>query len=220
MSRQSSGVRFSSRPVPETQITDEGGASKISFAATPALERPSFSRQSSAGRFSSRPVPETRTASDGGNQRTISFAEQPVYHPASASHSRHHSRQGSQYSNFGEGDASLNISGLLQSYRFEQQTPPQFDEGEGAGAPYSTQGLSLSFNDLPSRAQHLILNELMRRNSADTAVLMTTLPVPREGTCMDDTATIQYLSDIEVLCNELPPTLMVLSNSMTVTVNL
>ncbi|KAL2207610.1 hypothetical protein CC79DRAFT_1272811 [Sarocladium strictum] len=220
MSRQSSGVRFSSRPVPETQITDEGGASKISFAATPALERPSFSRQSSAGRFSSRPVPETRTASDGDNQRTISFAEQPMYHPASASHSRHHSRQGSQYSNFGEGDASLNISGLLQSYRFEQQTPPQFDEGEGAGAPYSTQGLSLSFNDLPSRAQHLILNELMRRNSADTAVLMTTLPVPREGTCMDDTATIQYLSDIEVLCNELPPTLMVLSNSMTVTVNL
>lgn len=220
MSRQSSGVRFSSRPVPETQITDEGGASKISFAATPAPERPSFSRQSSAGRFSSRPVPETRTASDGDNQRTISFAEQPVYHPTSASHSRHHSRQGSQYSNFGEGDASLNVSGLLQSYRFEQQIPPQFDDTEGVGAPYSTQGLSLSFNDLPSRAQHLILNELMRRNSSDTAVLMTTLPVPREGTCMDDAATIQYLSDIEVLCNELPPTLMVLSNSMTVTVNL
>jgi len=90
----------------------------------------------------------------------------------------------------------------------------------GTGSPYSTQGLALSFNDLPSRAQHLILNELMRRNSADTAVLMTTLPVPSEGTCLDEETTIRYLSDIEVLCNELPPILMVLSNSMTVTVNL
>lgn len=221
MSRQTSGVRFSSRPVPETQIIDEGGASKIGFVATPTVERPTFSRQSSAGRFSSRPVPETRTIGDGDNPRTISFAESPVYHSASASNSRHHSRQGSQYSNFGQGDASVNIPSLVESYRFDQDQHQQLDDPDaGTGSPYSTQGLALSFNDLPSRAQHLILNELMRRNSADTAVLMTTLPVPSEGTCLDEETTIRYLSDIEVLCNELPPILMVLSNSMTVTVNL
>ncbi|KAK0383486.1 hypothetical protein NLU13_9397 [Sarocladium strictum] len=219
MSRQTSGVRFSSRPVPGTQIVDEGDASKIRFAATPTLERPSFSRQSSVGRFSSRPVPETRMTGDGDNPRTITFAETPIQQ-ASAAHSRHHSRQGSQYSNFGQADASLDISSLLESYRFDQEQQHLETADAGGGSPYSTQGLALSFNDLPSRAQHLILNELMRRNSADTAVLMTTLPVPSEGTCLDDAAAIQYLSDIEVLCNELPPVLMVLSNSMTVTVNL
>jgi potassium/chloride transporter 9 len=94
------------------------------------------------------------------------------------------------------------------------------EDAPETGSPYSTQGLALSFNDLPSRAQHLILNELMRQNSRDTAVIMSTLPIPAEGTSHDNAATVQYLSDVEVLCNELPPTLMVLSNNMTVTVSI
>lgn len=223
LSRQSSGVKFSSRPVPQTQVTTEGDSSRIAFAAasntldTPKpAERPSFSRQSSTGKFSSRPVPGTKVTGDEENPRTISFADTPTYHSQSAAQSRHHSRSGSQYSNFGQGDASVNIESLLQSYRLDQQQIP----GDEGGSSYATQGFALSFNDLPSRAQHLILNELMRQNSNDTAVLMTTLPVPSAGTSSDEEATVQYLSDIEVLCNELPPTLMVLSNNMTVTVNL
>ena len=197
-SRQSSAARFSSRPVPETKITSEGeGGSKITFAAdstptTPRVERPAFSRHSSLGKFSSRPVPETRVSvGDEGAARTISFAEQPHYA------SRHHSRQGSQYSTAASFSAT------------------EYDEDETP-----TAGVSLSFNDLPSRAQHLILNELMRQHSDDTAVLMTTLPIPSEGTSHDEAATVQYLSDVELLCAELPPTLMVLSNNMTVTVSL
>ncbi|KAJ6438302.1 cation chloride cotransporter [Purpureocillium lavendulum] len=119
---------------------------------------------------------------------------------------------GSQFSILGQGDVSLSIPELVESYKQDSHA----DEPE-AGSSYSTQGVSLSFNDLPCRAQHLILNELMRQHSKETAVLMSTLPIPSEGTCLDESESIQYLSDIEVLCNELPPTLMILSNNMTVT---
>jgi potassium/chloride transporter 9 len=105
---------------------------------------------------------------------------------------------------------------LLSSYRLQQGERRDDD----SGSSYSSQGLPLSFNDLPSRAQHLILNELMRQNSAHTAVLVTTLPIPAEGTYKDEEASLRYLSDVEVLCNCLPPVLLVLSNNMTVTVTL
>ena len=85
--------------------------------------------------------------------------------------------------------------------------------------PFS-QSTPLSFNDLPCRAQHLILNELMRQHSQDTAVLFTTLPSPVEGTCENEDDCVRYLSDLEVLWKGLPPVLMIHSNSMTVTMNL
>ncbi|KAK5993653.1 Vacuolar cation-chloride cotransporter 1 [Cladobotryum mycophilum] len=221
MSRQASAARFSSRPVPETKVIVEEGASKLGFAptnstpATPKAERPSLSRHSSYNnKMSSRPAFETKVNDGEEASKSIAFAEQPAFRTHSASNSRRHSRQGSQFSNIGVGDASLNITELLKSYKLDAQA---VDEG---GSPYSTQGVALSFNDLPSRAQHLIINELMKQNSKDTAVLMSTLPIPSEGTCSDQEATIQYLSDVEILCHDLPPTLMVLSNNMTVTVSL
>ena len=87
------------------------------------------------------------------------------------------------------------------------------------GFPFS-RSTPLSFNDLPCRAQHLILNELMRQHSRDTAVLFTTLPSPVEGTCENEDDCVRYLSDLEVLWKGLPPVLMIHSNSMTVTMNL
>ena len=87
------------------------------------------------------------------------------------------------------------------------------------GFPFS-QSTPLSFNDLPCRAQHLILNESMRQHSQDTAVLFTTLPSPVEGTCENEDNCVRYLSDLEVLWKGLPPVLMIHSNSMTVTMNL
>jgi potassium/chloride transporter 9 len=56
----------------------------------------------------------------------------------------------------------------------------------------------LSFNDLPSKGQHLILNELMKKHSHDTAVLFTTLPSPSQGTCKSEQDSLDYLSDLEV----------------------
>lgn len=207
LSRQSSAVRFSSRPVPETRIDVEGTSGPtIMFAdtteeETPRAERPAFSRQSSTGRFSSRPVPEMRVTTAEEFDPPTAFAE-PRSRKDSAASSEH-------------GDAHMNMAELVERYRLDSRL-----EGEGDGSPYSTQGIALSFNDLPSRAQHVILNELMRQNSRDTAVLLSTLPVPTEGTCQDEVASVQYLSDVEVLCHGLPPVLLVLSNNMTVTVGL
>jgi potassium/chloride transporter 9 len=101
--------------------------------------------------------------------------------------------------------------------------------GLPAATPYTSspasgfpaqQAIPLSFNDLPCRAQHLILNELIRQHSDDTAVVFTTLPSPVEGTCESETESVKYISDLEVLCQGLPPALLVHSNSMTVTMNL
>ena len=82
------------------------------------------------------------------------------------------------------------------------------------------QGIPLTFNDLPCRAQHLILNELIKSQSPETAVVFTTLPSPMEGTSQSEEESLIYLSDLEVLCEGLPPLLLIHSNSMTVTTNL
>ncbi|KAK0626550.1 amino acid permease-domain-containing protein [Immersiella caudata] len=204
LSRQgSTAMRFSSMLVPKTTITSEDDTAKIMFAeAESRPERPAFSRQSSIARF------ETR---EGRNDKAVSFAE-----PSRQSRSQIASRKNSVSKKSNGGDALLDIPELLSSYRF----PDDERRDDESGSSYSSQGLPLSFNDLPSRAQHLILNELMRQNSADTAVLFTTLPIPAEGTHKDEEASWTYLSDVEVLCNELPPVLLVLSNNMTVTVSL
>lgn len=78
----------------------------------------------------------------------------------------------------------------------------------------------LSFNNLPCRAQHLILNELISQNSDDAAVIFTTLPAPAEGTWRSESDSLSYVTDLEVLTQGLGPVLMVHSNSMTVTTNL
>ncbi|KAM0237356.1 hypothetical protein ACHAP5_009082 [Fusarium lateritium] len=225
LSRQSSAVKFSSRPVPETKIVaSEAEGSTISFAPpssseseTPkaGLYRPSYSRQSSQGKFPGRPRPSTQASDGEYDSRKVSFAEQSHYEPHSTQHSQFHSRRNSRGSTHEGGGSCEQIPEMLERYRLSSHL-----EEEGQDTGYTPQGLELSFNELPSRAQHLIVNELMRQHSKDTAVLLSTLPIPTEGTCLDEAATIQYLSDVEVLCNELPPTLLVLSNNMTVTVNL
>jgi potassium/chloride transporter 9 len=166
-------------------------------------ERPPISRQSSFGRGTSA---EASSGTATPTDKKVSFAEVAPDTPARSRRS-----SVSKGSDSG-GDSSLNIPGLLASY--------QLPDEETTGSSYSTQGLSLSFNDLPSRAQHLILNELMRQNSSATAVMLTTLPIPQENTCQSEEASLAYLSDVEVLCNGLPPVLLVLSNHMTVTVSL
>jgi len=78
----------------------------------------------------------------------------------------------------------------------------------------------LSFNDVPSRGQHLILNELMRRYSDDTAVIFTTLPSPPPNSCKSEQESMSYLEGLELLTEDLPPTLLVHSNSLCVTTSL
>ena len=208
LSRHSSSMRFSSNLVPQTTITNEdGGGPRIMFAETEApVERPAFSRQSSFGRGAG----EDARGDQTGTDKKVSFAELGSGVTSPTRSRRSSTSKGPDNG----GDVSLNIPGLLASYQLSE------DEDNKNGSTYSTQGLPLSFNDIPSRAQHLILNELMRQNSSDTAVMLTTLPIPEENTCQSEEASLAYLSDVEVLCNGLPPVLLVLSNHMTVTVSL
>lgn len=209
ISRQGSSMRFSSMLVPETTIADEDGKGpRIMFAE--AEPRPMLSRPSSVTQFQGRSTPDTRLSGDEGKiHKAVSFAE-PAQDARTPTTSRNPARRKSN----GGGDAVVDISEMLSSYKLTEHAD------DDSGSSYSNHALPLSFNDLPSRAQHLILNELMRQNSSDTAVLFTTLPIPAEGTCKDEEASLTYLSDVEILCNELPPVLLVLSNNMTVTVSL
>ncbi|XXG99780.1 DNA-directed RNA polymerase II core subunit [Hypoxylon texense] len=217
LSRHSSASRFTSRPTPETTTLTEGEtAPRIMFseeedAKLSRFRRPGLSRNVSAGPFSSRPVPETTVDVEDGIGSRLTFAEPEA---GASEPLLLKSRRNSISRKEDLSDTQLNLPELLTSYRTGQQSD------EEVYSTYSTQSLPLSFNDLPSRAQHLIINELIRQNSADTAVVLTTLPIPEEGTCNSEEASLRYLADIEVLCHELPPVLLVLSNNMTVTVNL
>lgn len=156
------------------------------------LSRPEPSRKSSTIRFSSRPVPKTKVAADDGPGPSIMFSD-------TSSPARENPPPPSSI--YKHGSQSASVPNAATGFPFPQNIP-------------------LSFNDLPCRAQHLILNELMLQHSKDTAVLFTTLPSPMEGTCNREEDCVTYLSDLEVLCADLPPVLLIHSNSMTVTMNL
>lgn len=79
------------------------------------------------------------------------------------------------------------------------------------------QTTKLSFNDCSARAQYLMINELMQQQSQKTAVLFTTLPAPAHDTWKDEGASVDYVGGLELLCESLPPTLLVHSKSLTVT---
>ncbi|EED15233.1 cation chloride cotransporter, putative [Talaromyces stipitatus ATCC 10500] len=188
---------------------EEAGNPTDTLAARPqisSLSRPMFSRAASGNRFSSSPIPETRVNQTEDTGPSIMFSDSPPPRrtidlasadPPSQTHESiytHHHRQ-----------------------RPESSTPAS--STAASGFPNQA-AMPLSFNDLPCRAQHLILNELITRHSHETAVMFTTLPSPIEGTCLDNAASEAYVSDMEILCRGLPPCLLVHSNSMTVTMNL
>ncbi|KAG0156404.1 hypothetical protein PDIDSM_3582 [Penicillium digitatum] len=162
--------------------------------------RPSISRSASSNRFSSSPIPEAKvdTEAEEGNGPSIMFAAQ---------------------------NSPPRFANKLDSIYARRPSAVSPTSRGGHGSMHATgypsgASVPLSFNDLPSRAQHLILNELMVQQSHDTAVILTTLPSPVEGTSLSAEDSASYLSDLDVLWNGLPPCLLVHSNSMTVTMNL
>lgn len=178
--------------------------------------KPPISRHASTPKFSSKPVPITRVATEDGPGPSIMFAETPsppaIRKTALRIPSAYHSS--ATFDHISDGPDTSNISPNPIPDPNPDQTPSP------TRSPYSLQSLPLSFNDLPCRAQHLILNQLIMSQSENTAVIFTTLPSPVEGTGANREASEGYLGDLEVLCKGLPPVLLVHSNSMTVTVSL
>ncbi|KAI9841194.1 MAG: hypothetical protein M1837_000921 [Sclerophora amabilis] len=177
--------------------TSSSEAPRPSGSSKPA-SRPTTVRQSSMAKFSSKPVPMTTVATEDGPGPSIMFTDTPS--PPAPHPGQSHRRS---------------------IYDSHQASPRRSTSGTAASGFPSSQSVPLTFNDLPCRAQHLILNELIQHQSArDTAVVFTTLPSPVQGTCRSEADSLRYLSDLEVLCQGLPPVLLVHSNSLTVTMNL
>lgn len=82
--------------------------------------------------------------------------------------------------------------------------------------------MGLTFNDLPAKGQHLILNELMKvhSNHSDTAVIFSTLPAPQIGTHLNSEESLEYTSGLSTWLDGLPPVLLVNSQTVTVTTSL
>ncbi|KAJ5964455.1 uncharacterized protein N7479_004331 [Penicillium vulpinum] len=184
--------------IPSIIETGEDGSPKSKSLGRP----PPISRTASSNRFSSSPIPEAKvnTEAEEGNGPSIMFAAQ---------------------------NSPPRFANKLDSIyaRRPSSVSPTSPGAHGSPHTHATgypgvASVPLSFNDLPSRAQHLILNELMIQQSGDTAVIFTTLPSPVEGTSLSAEDSESYLSDLDVLWNGLPPCLLVHSNSMTVTMNL
>ncbi|PTD06028.1 Vacuolar cation-chloride cotransporter 1 [Fusarium culmorum] len=135
---QSSAVKFSSRPVPETKIvTSEAEGSTLSFAPPSSTDsetpkagqyRPSYSRQSSLGNYPSKSRPSTQVTSGENESKKISFAEQPDYEPYSAHHSRFHSRRSSRGSTQYGGESFDQIPEMLERYRLSSHLEEEAQE--------------------------------------------------------------------------------------------
>ncbi|AGO13131.1 AaceriAFL025Cp [[Ashbya] aceris (nom. inval.)] len=77
--------------------------------------------------------------------------------------------------------------------------------------------VELTFNSIPSRAQHLVLNDIMTQVSSSSHLIFSTLPIPPLGTHNDKSASVQYVEDLDLWLDGLPPTMLVNSQTMTVT---
>ena len=201
-------------PASESVLVSTKRASKARSAASSSsalsasphtIQPPSINSDQSHPRFTSNPVPRTAVARDEAAGPSIMFVATPAAPRADPLASAPTPTSTSTPPSPQVSSASANTAAPAPA--------------PASGFP-SQQAIPLSFNDLPCRAQHLILNELMRSQSEDTAVLFTTLPSPLAGTADSEAESVKYISDLEVLTQGLPPVLLVHSNSMTVTMNL
>ncbi|KAF1987699.1 hypothetical protein K402DRAFT_308127, partial [Aulographum hederae CBS 113979] len=196
--------------------TRDYGTTTTTSRPKPTPSRPSAIRQASSARFTSRTLPRTTIANSDGPGPSIMFSDDNS--PSASPDVESPDRPASPTTIRKDGRPS---PARAKTQPSQQRTRPTPSAVASAGGFPSPQAFPLSFNDLPCRAQHLVLNELIRQQSSDeAAVVFTTLPSPVEGTSKSEKESVRYLSDLEVLCQGLPPVLLVHSNSMTVTMNL
>ncbi|KAI4608416.1 hypothetical protein J4E80_009040 [Alternaria sp. BMP 0032] len=189
-------------------------SSQRSGSSRAAVKPPTMRRQS-LPKFTSNPTPRTAISSEETAGPSITFVDTPK--PATANKQDHIVTSG-EPSQLAAENTPANSS--PHSAAASSHQPTDTGTASPASGFPAQQAIPLSFNDLPCRAQHLILNDLIRKHSDETAVVFTTLPSPIEGTCESEAESVKYISDLEVLCQGLPPVLLVHSNSMTVTMNL
>lgn len=118
----------------------------------------------------------------------------------------------------------LNISSAKdRSQLYKEKHRSQFAEPPKDGAltyrQLQEELKGLTFNDLPAKGQHLVLNELMKLHSPKetTDVIFSTLPAPSLGTHLDDDDSFEYANNLAIWLDDLPPILLLNSQTVTVT---
>lgn len=99
----------------------------------------------------------------------------------------------------------------------EENSANAFVDDEEDDFDSEDEGAYLSFNQIPANAQHVILNDIMRKTSKDSVVIFSTLPAPTLGTHLSMEESEQYVESLEVWCEDLPPVILLHSQTMTVT---
>lgn len=125
----------------------------------------------------------------------------------------HSDTQGSHASSIDSAEDDANVGPSISF------APPPHNHPNPPTSSAHGKGL-LSFNDLPAKAQHLIINDLIKTQSVHTGVLFTTLPPPSIGTYKSEAASEDYLEGLAILCDRLPPCVLIHSKSLTVTTSL
>ncbi|EPY52927.1 arginine transporter Can1 [Schizosaccharomyces cryophilus OY26] len=101
-------------------------------------------------------------------------------------------------------------------------TPPQSpedydDQSIESKEENSDKDAELTFNNLSSRAQYIVMNEMIREHTENTAVLFTVLPAPHAKTHENFTKSEQYVDDLLIFMKGLPPCGLIHSKSLTIT---
>ena len=161
-------VKTSGPPSREGKSTAPAGITGVSRNLTVERVRPAFIHRVSSPSFTSRAIPDTKISTDD-DAPSIGFSSMETATIAGPSR-----------------------SGGPSSLKEPAETTEQKNQS-GAHIP-----VAISFNDLPGKAQHFILNELIRKYSDDTAVIFTTLPSPATGTHKSEKDSVEYLSALEV----------------------
>lgn len=206
---------------PSASIEAMAGGSLMTRLETPVDARRS---RAASPAFSAKPIPEAQTSdNEDGLGPSIMFADQThPRHQEEAPKLKFEADIPDGPTNNANSIYTRGVSRDPPAKAANQESPSRVSIGTNkSGSDYpSRASIPLSFNDLPCRAQHLILNELISQNSEEAAVVFTTLPAPIDGTWKSESDSLSYISDLEVLTQGLGPTLLVHSNSMTVTTNL
>lgn len=79
---------------------------------------------------------------------------------------------------------------------------------------------SIPFGQMSRRGQFLIINEMMAETSAASSLIFTTLPTPEQGAHRSETMCVDYVVDLALWGQGLPPLLLLNAQSVTVTSNL
>lgn len=181
---------FSSQSMPKSKVNEEACGNEPSFMFT------EDDNESVKSRASSGKTKKTRKAEDSKRKNEEGNVKKPVETEASG----YSETSNSQF---------LTDSGVSSDSANEQTVEDVSDEEFDIN--------DLTFNVVPARAQHMILNQLMMKLSKNSSIIFSTLPTPPSKCHKSTKSSVEYVETLDLWCKGLPPVFLINSRTMTVT---